>query len=282
MYYSSQDEEYPAAELNSHSPQTRGWQSFRYCEYPQELGFEIEGGVSKLTQVQILSHQSKITTKLDIFIGNGVDYHTAKFRRLGYLSLDSNERSGYQARELKTVYVESEGKYIRFIVHQCYLNKYNMFQQVGIVACNFLGVENPNAGLFRSPARGPAQIDGPRGGGGKGDSLQDLSSELNLDPSTANKLRQLSEAKAKAVEIEDYATAKQIKLVEKEIMTLGVELAQLDIAKQQAVKAEDYDRAMLLKNETDELRAEIEDKVGHSVLRKAISLMGRCYFLLGP
>lgn len=265
IYYSSQDEEYPASELNSHSPQTRGWQSFRYCEYPQELGFEIEGGTAKVTQVQILSHQSKVSTKLEIFIGNGPDYHSAKFKRLGYLSLDSNERSGYRARELKTVYVESEGAYIRFIVHKCYMNKYNMFQQVGIVAVNFLGVENPDAGKFRSPARNGPAIEGPRGAGAgaglRADSLQDLSSELNLDPGTANKLRQLSEAKTRAVQIEDYATAKQIKLVEKEIMALGVELAQLDIAKQQAVKSEDYDRAMLLKNETDELRAEIEDKV---------------------
>lgn len=257
VYYSSQDEEYLAAELNSHSPQTRGWQSFRYCEYPQELGFEIEGGVSKVTQVQLLSHQSKISTKVEIFIGNGPDYHSAKFKRLGYLSLDSNERSGYQARELKTVYVESEGRFIRFILHQCFLNKYNMFQQVGIVAVNFLGTEK-----HRSPVRGgPTAIENPKRDAPRQDSLQDLSSELNLDSSTAAKLRQLSEAKKKAVEIEDYATAKQIKLVEKEIMTLGVELAQLDIAKQQAVKAEDYDRAMLLKNETDELRAEIEDKV---------------------
>lgn len=259
IYFSSEDEEYPASELNMHSPETRGWQSFRYCEYPQELGFEIEGGVAKLAQVQILSHQSKISTKLEIFIGNGADYHSAKFKRLGFLSLDSNERSGYRARELKTVYVEAEGRYIRFIIHKCFLNKYNIFQQVGIVAVNFMGTENPDAGKHRGPARGSAQtIEAPMKGQ---NALTDLTSELNLDPQTANKLRLLSEAKVKAVSAEDYATAKQIKLVEKEISALGVELAQLDIAKQQAVKAEDYDRAMLLKNETDELRAEIEEKV---------------------
>lgn len=261
IYFSSEDDEYPASELNAHSPQTRGWQSFRYCEYPQELGFEIEGGVSKLSQVQLLSHQSKISTKIEVFIGNGPDYHSAKFKRLGYLSLDSNERSNYQARELKTVYVDADGRFVRFIVHQCFINKYNHFNQVGIIAVNFLGVENPDAGKFRAPGKGNTIASGAHNGESHSDALTDLSVDLNLDAQTANKLRQLAEAKAKAVASEDYSTAKQIKLVEKDIRALGVELAQLDIAKQQAVKAEDYDRAILLKNETDELRAEIEDKV---------------------
>ncbi len=264
IYFSSEDDEYPASELNSHSPQTRGWQTFRYCEYPQEIGFEIEGGVAKLSQVQILSHQSKISTKIEVFIGNGSDYHSAKFKRLGYMSLDSNERSGYQARELKTVYVESEGRYVRFVVHQCYINKYNMFNQVGIIAVNFLGTENPDARNRIAPGKVPTQSNATSGPRGEPvhDTLTDLSVDLNLDAQTAAKLRQLAEAKAKAVASEDYATAKQIKTVEKDIRALGVELAQLDSAKQQAVKAEDYDRAILLKSETDELRAEIEEKVG--------------------
>ena len=72
-------------ELNQHTPQTRGWQSARFCEYPQELGFEIESGETHISQVQLLSHQSKIATKVEVFIGQGDDYHTATFKRLGSL-----------------------------------------------------------------------------------------------------------------------------------------------------------------------------------------------------
>jgi centrosomal protein CEP104 len=258
VYFSSEDDEYPASELNAHSPQTRGWQTFRYCEYPQELGFEFDNGVAKISQLQILSHQSKIATKIEIFVGNGTDYHSARFKRLGYLSLDNNERSGYQARELKTVYVEAEARFVKLVVHQCFLNKYNMFNQVGVIAVNFLGTENPSAPKHVSPARGGAVTQ--KGGSDKG-GAGDISLDLNLDPQTAKKLRMLEEAKHAAVEREDYATAKQIKLLEKDIKSLGAELAQLDIAKQQAVKSEDYDRAMMLKKETDGLRAEIEEKV---------------------
>lgn len=40
-----------------------------------------------------------------------------KFDRLGYLSLDSNERSGFQARELKSVYVDANAVLLKLIFH---------------------------------------------------------------------------------------------------------------------------------------------------------------------
>lgn len=67
IHYTSEDNGYPADELNMHSPNTKGWQSVKFSEYPQELGFELIGGNEfKLSQVQILSHQSKIAKKIGI------------------------------------------------------------------------------------------------------------------------------------------------------------------------------------------------------------------------
>jgi centrosomal protein CEP104 len=100
VYASSEDAAYPATELNAHSPQTRGWQSARFCEYPQELGLWFPDGAVAISQVQLLSHQSKIATKIELSVGVGGSYEDAKFTRLGYLSLDSNERSGHKVRRL--------------------------------------------------------------------------------------------------------------------------------------------------------------------------------------
>ena len=36
----------------------------------------------------------------------GGNLQDQKFKKLGYLSLDNNEKSNYQARELKTVYID--------------------------------------------------------------------------------------------------------------------------------------------------------------------------------
>ena len=95
-YVSGEDTEFLATELNTHSPATKGWQTPQFCEYPQEIGLAFEDGPAQLSQLQILSHQSKIATKIELFVGEGETYDSSAFRRLGYLSLDSNERSSYQ------------------------------------------------------------------------------------------------------------------------------------------------------------------------------------------
>lgn len=195
--------------------------------------------------MQILSHQSKIASKIEIYIGKGSSYQSAEFKRLGYLSLDSNEKSQYQARELKTVYIDYTGQYVRFVIHRNYVNKQNLFNQVGIVAVSFLGASG-QAGKGMGPSETLIA--------GGSNPLNDLSVDMNLDPQTAAKLRLLSETKARAIATEDYLTAKQIKAVEAELKALGSRLAQLDMAKRQAVGAEDYDRAKEIKDESDELR----------------------------
>ena len=119
---------------------SKGWQSVRFCPFPQELVFELEPGPAKLNQIQILSHQSKISTKIEIFIGNGKSYSSATFKRLGYLSLDSNERSSHTARELKTVFVDFTGRYVKLLINENHINKLNIYNQVGIVAVSLLGV----------------------------------------------------------------------------------------------------------------------------------------------
>jgi centrosomal protein CEP104 len=96
---SSEDPEFPAQELDRHTPETKGWVSPKFCEYPQEIVLSFLGRAVTAKQVQILSHQSKIPTKIELFAGIGSHVEDATYRRLGYLSLDSNVRSEYKVRE---------------------------------------------------------------------------------------------------------------------------------------------------------------------------------------
>jgi len=139
----SEDPDYPVSELLAHSQQTKGWQTAKFCEFPQELGLQFETPVH-LRQVQFLSHQSKIATKIELFTalpaeGQVCRYESAQFKRLGYLSLDNNERSQFQARELKSVYVDVSAQFLRILLHKCHLNRYNTASQVGLMALNCLG-----------------------------------------------------------------------------------------------------------------------------------------------
>jgi centrosomal protein CEP104 len=133
-YCSGEDPDFPASELNAHTPHTRGWQTPRFCEYPQEIGVQF-ASVSDIQQLQVLSHQSKIATRIEIFVGTAVEgdprpaYSRAKFKRMGYVSLDPNERSNFQARELKTVQFNSSGLFLKLVVHKCSVNRLNIYSQ---------------------------------------------------------------------------------------------------------------------------------------------------------
>lgn len=55
-----------------------------FCEYPQEIGIQFDEGMVSVAQIQLLSHQYLIATKIELFAGVGDSYETAKFKRLGY------------------------------------------------------------------------------------------------------------------------------------------------------------------------------------------------------
>lgn len=75
-----------------------------------------------------------------------------KFTKLGYLSLDSNERSQFQARELKSVYVDAVTLLLKLVFNKCHVNKFNLYNQVGLIALNCMG-EMHNAMSGGSPGQ---------------------------------------------------------------------------------------------------------------------------------
>ena len=52
------------------------------------------------------------------------------WRRLGFLSFDSNERSGHRARELKSVHLDAPACALRLAVHRCHASTLNPSGQV--------------------------------------------------------------------------------------------------------------------------------------------------------
>lgn len=47
-----------------------------------------------------------------------------------YVSLSDNEKTGFKARELKSVHVDVIGTYLRITLHRNHVNRYNQYNQV--------------------------------------------------------------------------------------------------------------------------------------------------------
>lgn len=92
----------------------------------------------------------QISSKIEVYIGlpdGEADPSKCAWKRLGYMSFDDNQRSSHQARELKSVHVNTHAFMVRLVVHRCHVNKLNIYNQVRP------GCGAANARLFMTTAR---------------------------------------------------------------------------------------------------------------------------------
>merc|ERR1712166_845390 len=242
---SSEDPENSSAELNEQTPDTRGWHSQANCRFPQEVVIQFAQPIN-LSQLQVLSHESLIATRIELFV---VDPSRGAndWQRLGHFSLSPNEKSSYQARELKSVQLSGGCSSLMLRLLDVHRNPLNPYNQVGIVLLSVFG-EITTSPLPPVPAN--AYGAPPVSGGG----LQMLANDLGCDQETASRIRDLTMQKEAAVASEDYDTAKRCKLQITELQKLAAQIADLEAQKKRAVQDEDYDTAKVLKGRIDMLR----------------------------
>ena len=125
-----EDTDHPASEIMNSGPKSKGWESPRFGSFPQIMVLQFNS-IAILKQIQFLSHQAKIATKIELFVyapppGSPIppnsEIGNLKFNRIGYLSLDSNDRSKFTARELKSVYLDIPAVYLKVAFHKCHVN----------------------------------------------------------------------------------------------------------------------------------------------------------------
>eukprot|EP00760_Papus_ankaliazontas_P027040 PhM_4_TR3116/c0_g1_i1/m.21962/K16458/CEP104; centrosomal protein CEP104 len=279
---SAEDEGYPASNMltptvNNNMP-SPGWRSSKLCEYPVEIVIRFDGEV-EMRALQLLSHETMIARKIEIFICRP-DEHTgqvkrhpnlahATFARLGYISLSANEATNYSARELKTVQLghNTTAVYLKLVLHQCHVNAHNYFNQVGLVSVGVVGdLTTPYVSQALTMSMEPemplidqAMLHHPQ----NSDAQETYSAppqqqqQQPFDKETEQKLKELALLKAQAVEVEDYDAAKRHKVSMDKIRDTAKRLMQLEQEKKSAVMKEDYDKAKELKTEIDTLKREL-------------------------
>ncbi|KAM3146908.1 hypothetical protein pb186bvf_001062 [Paramecium bursaria] len=247
-YSQTSDPQYPAQNLIELTSQPAGWQSGRFCSYPQEIILQFQSAVN-LVKAQFLSHEKKIPSRVEVFVGKGNILDNVQFRKIGYFTFHTNEQSNWQARELKTVSIdENECNFVKLLIHRNYDNKFNPFNQVGFIALRMYGDKQqllPPASKqkFRT-AENPKitdEIAGPT---------------YQIDSKILQHILALEHQKDYAISKEDYNRAKQLKARITELKSYGLQIKDLEDRKKVSIQNEDFDQALQLKDQIQNLKKE--------------------------
>lgn len=281
---SGHEDGFSARELMIHAPTVSGWRSPRFCQFPQEIVLQMVERC-RIRKLQLLAHQYMISSKIEFYISESLPeyfapYQAERFRRLGYVSLCDNEKTGCKARELKSVYVDAVGQFLKLIFHQNHANKYNIYNQVALVAINIIG----DPADFSDESNTASQeklIDHYLGHNSEDPALEgtyarrsdyispldDLAFDMYQDPEVAQIIRKLDERKREAVQKERYDYAKKLKQAIADLQKVGERLGRYEVEKRCAVEKEDYDLAKEKKQQMEQYRAEVYEQLElHSLL----------------
>lgn len=250
--------------LESTHHHDQGWESERFCLYPQHLILRLKPGLVQIEKLQFLIHNYKISTQLEFFSGSPNEWE-----KLGFINLNNNESTQYKARELKTVFIAFKSEYIKIVIHKCFINRLNLFNQVGILAINIHGQPCDSLYLLDSLKDPPSFIiDDPMEDPGirgmvnihTDSSLsvkKDLELQVSQDAHLISIMTATEESKQEAVRNEDFKLASDLKKFQKLCQQVGSEIGTLTIQKQKAVHEEDYENAEIVKRQIDQLKSSL-------------------------
>ncbi|KAI9007147.1 hypothetical protein BC832DRAFT_432104 [Gaertneriomyces semiglobifer] len=260
------------------SQSTKGWQSDRFCSYPQTLVLRLSSGSCRIRQVDLLIHHFKIPTQVDFFIGRhhgttsnssenspssqyrrSDDKNSVIFSRIGYIELNDGVEIGYKARELRSVHMNAEGEFLKIVLYKCHMNGLNTYNQVGLVSISLLGEPCDTNFLLQSVSAHQHVMPGlesavkndlgiPDGG--------NVPRKPNgpQEDAVARVVEVVSRAKETAVSEERFADAKFLKGVLDKCNEANQRMTQLQFSKQRAIAEEDYDTAGSIKNDINEVK----------------------------
>nr|XP_021510855.1 centrosomal protein of 104 kDa isoform X2 [Meriones unguiculatus] len=278
---SGHEDGFSARELMIHAPTVSGWRSPKFCQFPQEIVLQMVERC-RIRKLQLLAHQYMISSKVEFYISESlpdylVPYQAERFRRLGYVSLCDNEKTGCKARELKSVYVDAVGQFLKLIFHQNHANKYNIYNQVALVAINIIGdpadfgdesnITSREKLIDHYLGHSPHNPEDPALEGtfaGRPDyfsPLDDLAFDMYQDPEVAQIIRRLDERKREAVKKERYDHAKKLKQAIADLQKVGERLGRYEVEKRCAVEKEDYDLAKEKKQQMARYRAQVYEQL---------------------
>ena len=255
---STEDPEHPLFSILSQSP-TEGWASVRFSSYPQEILIQFPNPI-RLRQLNLLLHQHRIPSKIDIFHffpkcydDFHKDYNSLTYEKIGYVVPSNNMKSNYRSRELKKIFLNANCLYLKLVFHKCYINIYNTFNQVGLISLSCLGFNfTPQNIDILYPSRNheinffarnlDTYIPTP------------TITDNDMDDICKMKIDELKLKLDRANKSENFDNSKAIFNLIKTIKHIAQKIKTLQELKSKAIGINDYDNAKVFKLEIERLR----------------------------
>ncbi|XP_038111335.1 centrosomal protein of 104 kDa isoform X1 [Culex quinquefasciatus] len=264
VFASDEDSDYPASELNSHSPTVHGWRSNSSSPVtPKEIVLRFFNP-ARIYRIQVLAHQHYIPERIELWL-----HYSSKsapstpssqsFEYMGFVALSDNSSTNFTSRELQSVTVAPKvGSHLKLRLGPPHSNKFNAENQVALLAINILGEEltpeeltaiQSNTALLSAT---PANIETLNSS--LASVCDDLSYSMYVEESICDVVRRMELLKVQAVQGERFEYARKLKLCMTVLRTAGERLGRYALAKRQAVQQEDFTTARLRKEQIEMYR----------------------------
>ena len=259
----TEDNEHPLRELIK-GLKGVGWFSSRFSQFPQEIYIQFTQPVL-LRQINMVIHEKNIPAQIKFYtyfpennneiIGN---YHKVHYKYIGFIKMDTNERSQFRARESRKVYVNTKSLFLKIELGRNYINEYNVFNQVGLMNLDFLGIYLPPLGnnIEKNKFILKHAV--------KKDNINTISDQA-LEDICGAELKDLKEKMNYNIKIENYKECKQIKMKLEKVRMYGKQIYDLENQKKMAVNNEDFDQAMDLKNLVDKMKVNLKTIINSNI-----------------
>lgn len=290
---------------------SQGWHTAPNATFPQHIIIgpvlaQISTCFPPLHKIQILTHEKRIPTKIEIFLStrkSKVDEDTCKDEvlpdisqideeRLGYITFDNSSKTNYSARELKSIKLDNRSNVtaLKFVIHGCHESAPdNTNFQIGIVSfrlfsknddiCNDSNTLTFDNITGRSTSTSSFSINKLNIEVSNLDKSTQCPSSLLASPTvednqTSNscidsKIRTLEELKLKKAKIEDFESAARIKNILISLTSMMIFRDKYNEAMKEAANREDYVEAARWKAKRDSAQKELE-----AILSRAENVAG--------
>ena len=257
----SEDPEHPLYSIIS-DEKKEGWCSSPFCKYPQEIIIQLNKP-SKLSQINLTLHQSKIPTKIDLYYffpdpkkeknkKENFDLNNIPFLKLGFITPSSNQKTNFKAREFQKIKINQNVYFIKFVLHKNHINLENKYNQVSIISVEFFGNELENfPDLYK--------FNNINISNNKEISNKHKYNDEDLDDDLLNKLKEIKITLDLCVQKEKYESAKIFRELYQRVRLLGEKMKNLSENKLKCIETNDFDSCKKLQGDIDRIKNLIND-----------------------